>query len=184
MPPLPQVNHLVQALALEGEGAYLVICRGDDLFSSGLVLITPLDVKVQEDAVSGRVRVNVRDVVKDTYREGVHVKAVGSAEKAFRSGETDLRGLFIADAIRGKATVIARDGTNLYAFYRGKQWLGAPEEQAGQGIRELQQVKERYKADYRANIKITNLAIQADNFGRFDQMRRGVQKGVQVQQAR
>ena len=51
------------SLDLEGEGAYLVICRGDDLFSSGLVLITPLDIEVQEDAVSGRVRVNVRDVV-------------------------------------------------------------------------------------------------------------------------
>ena len=61
--------------------------------------------------------------------KGVHVKAVGSSEKAFRSGETDLRGLFIADDIRGKATVIAREGANLYAFYRGKQWLGASGEQ-------------------------------------------------------
>lgn len=172
------------SLDLTEEGAYLVICRGDDLFSSGLVLITPLDMEVQEDAVSGRVRVNVRDVVKGTYREGVHVKAVGSSEKAFRSGETDLRGLFIADDIRGKATVIAREGTDLYAFYRGKQWLGVQEDQGVVDKKlEERQMQERYKTDYRANIKITNQAIQADNFFEFDQMRRGGRKGVQVQMA-
>jgi uncharacterized protein YfaS (alpha-2-macroglobulin family) len=169
-------------LSLKNEGAYLVICRGDDLFSSGLVLITPLDMEVQEDAVSGRVRVNVRDVAQGTYREGVHVKAVGSAKEILKSGETDLRGLFIADDIRGKATVIARDDKSRYAFYRGEQWLGAPEEE-----REMEQravpVQEKYEADYRANIKISNQAIQATNFLQFDQMRRGIKKGVQVQEA-
>jgi hypothetical protein len=111
----------------------------------------------------------------------VHVKAVGSAEKVFRSGETDLRGLFIADDIRGKATVIARDGKNRYAFYRGKQWLGAPEEreQEERGVR----VQKKLKADYRANIETMNQAIQAQNVKEFDQMRRGGQKGVQVQEA-
>jgi len=170
-------------LGLEDEGAYLVICRGDDLFSSGLVLITPLEVEVQEDAASGRVRVNVRDMVKNAYREGVHVKAVGSAEKVFRSGETDLRGLFIADDIRGKATVIARDGSNRYAFYRGDQWLGVRDEEWAQ-VRGRERASERQvETDYRANIKYMNQAIQADNFFLFDQMRRGTQKGVQVQQA-
>jgi tetratricopeptide (TPR) repeat protein len=169
-------------LSLEDEGAYLVICRGDDLFSSGLVLITPLDMEVQEDVVSGRVRVNVRDVIQDTYREGVHIKAVGSAEDTFRSGETDLRGLFIADGIRGKGTVIARDGKNRYAFYRGEQWLGAPEEER-QMEQRLAPVQEKYEADYRANIKISNQAIQAANVMQFDQMRRSLQKGVQVQEA-
>ncbi|MFC1714725.1 tol-pal system YbgF family protein, partial [Candidatus Poribacteria bacterium] len=170
-------------LDLEGEGAYLVICRGDDLFSSGLVLITPLDIEVQEDAVSGRVRVNVRDVAENTYREGVHVKAVGSAEKTFRSGETDLRGLFIADDIRGKATVIAREGKNLYAFYRGKQWLG-PREEAQQVQEVWHRVPEKQgKANYRANIDVMNEFIQGANFQQFDQMRRGGRKGVQVQMA-
>ena len=49
------------ALPLKDEGAYLVVCRGDDLHASGLVLITPLAVEVQEDAVSGRVRTTVKD---------------------------------------------------------------------------------------------------------------------------
>jgi hypothetical protein len=127
------------------------------------------------------VRVNLRDVVEGAYREGVHVKAVGSADKAFMSGETDLRGLFIADGIRGKVTVIARDGSDKYAFYRGKQWLGPPEE----ADRKLAEPQERvkYEADYRANIEVMNQLIQAENFKGFDQMRRGIQKGVQVQQA-
>ena len=170
-------------LNLTEEGAYLVICRGDDLFTSGLVLITPLKMEVQEDTVSGRVRVNVLDAVQDTYREGVHVKAVGSAEKAFRSGETDLRGLFIADDIRGKATVIARDGKDKYAFYRGKQWIGASEESRQQKKQQRGLGRDKSKADYRANIDTMNGFIQASNYKLFDQMRRGGQKGVQVQLA-
>ena len=37
-------------LPLKEEGAYLVVCRGDDLHASGLVLVTPLAVEVQEEA--------------------------------------------------------------------------------------------------------------------------------------
>ena len=69
-----------------------------------------MPIEAQEDAVSGRVRANVLDTAKGEYRPEVHVKAIGSADSEFRSGETDLRGLFIADNLRGKATVIAREG--------------------------------------------------------------------------
>ena len=48
-------------LDLTEEAAYLVICRGDALFASGLVLIPPPEIEVQEDPSSGRVRVNVLD---------------------------------------------------------------------------------------------------------------------------
>jgi hypothetical protein len=170
-------------LGLKDDSAYLVICRGDDLFTSGLVLITPLDMEVQEDAVSGRVRVNVRDAVKNTYREGVYVKAIGSAEKVFRSGKTDLRGIFIADHIRGKSTVIARDGKDKYAFYRGKEWLGQRDETRQLGEPHLVPQAEKQKADYRANIESMNKAVQSKNFIQFDQMRRGVRKGVKIQEA-
>ena len=37
-------------LAAKDEGAYLVVCRGDQQFASGLVLITPLELEVQHDA--------------------------------------------------------------------------------------------------------------------------------------
>jgi len=166
-------------LDIKNEGAYLVICRGDDLFATGLVLITPLDIEVQEDVGSGRVRVNVRDTTNGTFIEGVHIKAIGSADKEFKSGETDLRGIFIADNIRGNATVIARDEQNRYAFYRGKQWLGAPE--AGRASAPAK--KEQRKAYYRENIEEMNKAIQQRGFAEFDRVRRGGQKGVQVQEA-
>jgi len=36
------------------EGAYLLVCRGGDLYASGLVLVSPLAVEVQEDAPAGK----------------------------------------------------------------------------------------------------------------------------------
>jgi len=173
-------------LDIKDEGAYLVICRGDDLFTSGLVLISPLEIEVQEDITSGRVRVNVRDTTEGTFIEGVHVKAIGSTDKEFKSGETDLRGIVIADDIRGNATVIARDEQARYAFYRGKQWLGTPEEVEEAEIEQAQEeaaTKKKRQVRYRENIDITNYAIQQKGFGEFDKMRRGGQKGVQVQEA-
>ena len=44
-----------------------MVARGDDLHASGLVLVTPLAVEVQEDPVSGRVRTTVKDVKADRY---------------------------------------------------------------------------------------------------------------------
>ena len=111
-------------LPLKEEGAYLVVCRGENLYTSGLVLVSPLALEVQEDATSGRVRVTVKNVVADRYAHDVHVKAIGTANDKFTSGETDLRGIFVADAIRGTATVIARSEGDRYAFYRGKTVLG------------------------------------------------------------
>ena len=40
----------------------------------------------------------------------MHVKAI--VNSAFKSGETDLRFVYIADALNGTATVIARDEQN------------------------------------------------------------------------
>ena len=46
---------------LKKEGAYLVMVRGDDLYASGIVLVSPLELEVLEEPESGRVRVTVRD---------------------------------------------------------------------------------------------------------------------------
>ena len=113
-------------LPLKEEGAYLVVCQGDNLYTSGLVLVSPLILEVQEDAPSGRVRVTVKDVVTEQYAHAVHVKVIGSSNPQFESGQTDLRGLFVADGINGTSTVIAKTGSNRYAFHRGKVALGAP----------------------------------------------------------
>jgi TolA-binding protein len=170
------------SLKWKDEAAYLIICRGDDLFTSGMVLITPLKIEVQEDSSSGRVRANVLDTVNGGYRPEVHVKAIGSADTEFRSGETDLRGLFIADNIHGKATVIAREGESRYAFFRGDTWLGAPPNAPAASPKPP--VPQGQQLDYQNNLDIQNNKIQEDNNGRFNQQRRQApNKGVQMKQA-
>ncbi|MCA9186803.1 MAG: tetratricopeptide repeat protein, partial [Planctomycetales bacterium] len=111
-------------LPLEEEGAYLVVCRGDELHASGMMLVTPLKLEIQEESSAGRVRATVRDSVADRYVPKTHVKVIGSRNDTFQSGESDLRGVFVADDIRGEATVIAQAATGQYAFYRGREFLG------------------------------------------------------------
>ena len=165
-------------LNLGEEGAYLVIVRGDDLFASGLVLITPLKIEVQEDE-SGRLRVNLQDEVKGLRPAGVHVKAVGSGDGSFKSGETDLRGVFVADGLRGKATVIAREGDARYAFHRGERWLGArPEEN------QLRHQQQAPAVDYEGYLRKQNQVMQERSRSDWDEKRRQNRKGVQVQEAR
>jgi hypothetical protein len=169
-------------LNLKEEAAYLLIARGDSLFASGLVLITPLKIEVQEGSASGRVRANVINAIEGGYKANVHVKAIGTKDTQFRSGETDLRGIFVADNLRGKATVIAREGETRYAFYRGKKWLGAPETaQQRRGAR--QQGQQSSSPSYDLNLQLQNKSIQKFNYQQFDQMRRGKQKGVQIKAA-
>jgi hypothetical protein len=113
-------------LPLKEEGAYLVVCRGENLHTSGLAVVSPLEVEVQEDRQSGRVRTTVKDVTKDSYVGDAHVKVIGSRNADFISGQTDLRGVFVADGIQGTSTVIAQVDERRYAFYRGKVELGPP----------------------------------------------------------
>jgi hypothetical protein len=172
----------VTSLKLKDEGAYLVICRGDDLFTSALVLITPLKIEVQEDGPAGLVRANVIDAVKGGYVPEVHVKAIGSADTEFRSGDTDLRGIFAAQNIRGKVTVIARSGDSQYAFYRGEKWLGAPKAQPRKPTRRGKSAPAQL--DYQMNLRMQNDAVQMLNTKAFDQLRRARQSGVQIQKAK
>jgi hypothetical protein len=114
-------------LPLKDEGAYLLVCRGGDLYASGLVLVSPLAVEVQEDAPSSEIRVTVKNVVKDRYVADVQAKVIGSRNAEFISGETDLRGVFVAQGVRGTSTVIAQANSGRYAFFRGQTDLGPPE---------------------------------------------------------
>ena len=185
-------------LPLEKEGAYLVICRGDNLFTSGLVLVTPLKLEIQENASEGSVRVNVRSTVDDGYQAEVEVKVVGSGEETFHSGDTDLRGVYQADGVTGNATVLARKGDNQYAFHRGSQFLGTPPApEAAAAPEQVQQQlevatpqqdpkkgqKQLRKSDYLQNIDDSNGFIQSENWGKWDVLRRGENKGVEVQKA-
>lgn len=173
-------NETQVKLDLKDEGAYLAMCRGEDLFASGFVLITPLELEVQEDAASGRVRVNAIDATSEAYAADVHVKAIGSSDREFRSGETDLRGIFVADGLRGTATVIARDKESRYAFYRGQTWVGAPEAAAAQPAAARQA---RKGPDYMANVKKLQFNLQEAQVLELRENRDEKAKGVQVKAA-
>lgn len=114
------------ALPLSKEGAYLVMARGGDLYTSGIVLVSPLELQVYEEPDAGRVRVRVIDARTGDPVPKTQVKVIGSANGQFLSGETDLRGVFVTEGVQGEVTAVARRGTNQYAFYRGTTRLGAP----------------------------------------------------------
>ena len=172
-------------LDLKDEGAYLVIVRGDDLFTSGLVLITPLRLEIQEDAGAGSIRVNVRDRETGRYIPKVHVKAIGSADSDFRAGDTDLRGIFATDGLNGLPTVIARAEDSRYAFYRGEHSLGnanrnnAPrQQQRGQATQQLE------LNDYLKNATDLNNFNNTNQIQGWDSLRRSGKGGVQIKKAR
>jgi hypothetical protein len=100
--------------------------RGENLHASGLVLVSPLTIDVQEDAPAGRVRVTVKNSQKDDYIAEAHAKVIGSRNSEFISGASDLRGVFVAEGIQGKSTVIAQVDDSRYAFFRGQTELGPP----------------------------------------------------------
>ena len=85
-----------------------------------------------EEPTAGRVRVTVRDAATGAFVPKVQVKVIGSGNSAFLSGETDLRGVHVAEGVRGQAAAVARKGTAQYAFYRGTTPLGALEPPAVQ----------------------------------------------------
>ncbi|MFT4547437.1 MAG: tetratricopeptide (TPR) repeat protein, partial [Verrucomicrobiales bacterium] len=179
-------------LPIKDEGAYLVICRGDDIYTSGLILITSLKLEIQETPSEGSVRVNVRDLTAGgNYLPEVLVKVVGTSNEQFLSGQTDLRGVFQADGVNGTATVLARAEGGKYAFYRGKQTHGSPPptnnapalQQQQLPAKENGQRKRLKKSDYLDNIKSQNKAVQDANWSDWDTKRRGKNEGVEAKKA-
>jgi len=174
-------------LPLKEEGAYLVVCRGENLYASGLVLVSPLVLEIQEDVVSGRVRVTVKDDVKDQYTRDVHVKVIGTRNSDFTSGETDLRGIFVADAIGGQSTVIARAGDDRYAFYRGKTSL-RPQDEKKKGNKSAAPESQQAPADSDGdgllkNIFNSNSTIQQEQRLNYKNLLRNNDRGVKVKKA-
>jgi hypothetical protein len=127
-------NRLID-LPLTREGAYLVMIRGDNLYTSGIVLVSPLELEVLEEPASARVRITVRDARTKSLLPKVQVKVIGSATPEFFAGETDLRGVFVAEGVRGQVSAVVRKDPAGYAFYRGTEFLGqhpAPPATAGE----------------------------------------------------
>ncbi|MGI9241257.1 MAG: hypothetical protein ACR2RV_10675 [Verrucomicrobiales bacterium] len=184
-------------LPISDEGAYLVICRGDNLYTSGLILITPLKLEIQESPDEGSVRVNIRDLTAGgSYLPEVLVKVVGTNNELFLSGQTDLRGVFQADGVKGSATVLARADGGKYAFYRGSQHHGpaadqaapsqeaAPNAEAEGGKGKSRGKKQLQQSDYLDNINVQNKQVQDSNWLLWDTQRRGDNRGVEVQKAK
>jgi len=176
-------------LPLKDEGAYLVVARGGDLYASGLVLVSPLAIEVQEDAGSGRVRVNVKDATADKYVDKVQVKVIGSSNDEFKTGDTDLRGLYIADDVKGTSTIIAMNDANRYAFFRGKTPL-QPQPEAKSPASEAppaQNAPANPQAGneqlLRQNLMDLNGTFQMEQKGNYDNFLRNDVRGIKAKQA-
>lgn len=164
-------------LDLPDPGAYLVICRAGALHASGLVLVTDLELDVTEDPVSGRVRVQALRQTDDGYVRGVDVRVIGTANERFVAGETDPRGLFVADGVRGAATVIARHDDRHYAFHRGTEPLAVQD----RGMRGELLGGQLDSDAYLQNVRSLNEAQQAQRAQRLEDEIGRSRKGVQVQ---
>jgi len=57
----------------------------------------------------------------------VQVKVIGSENPTFFTGETDLRGVFVAEGVVGQVAAVARKDANQYAFYRGTTNIPGPQ---------------------------------------------------------
>jgi len=161
-------------LPLTKEGAYLVMIRGENLYASGIVLLTPIELEVLEEPASGRVRVTVRDARTSELLPKVLVKVNGSEDSHFLSGETDLRGVFVAEGLRGVVTAVARQGTAQYAFNRGTTFVGqqippAPANPAQQSPRPGQVGIPGLNQSLDSNLKVQNTSNSIRQIERLQQ---------------
>jgi len=161
-------------------GAYLIIARGDELFTSGLMLISDLELEITEESGSGRVRVQAFDATDGTYMRDVDVRVIGSSNESFTRGVTDPRGLFVADTVVGSATVVAKLGDDQYAFHRGAIALGEPQIQDSEQFH-LQQVS---SGAYFKNVFQLNSAQNATRDRSWQTELNKSREGVQVQQVK
>ena len=167
-------------LPLEAGGAYLVLARNGELKSSGLLLKSDVRIEAQELAGQGRLRVNVK-------RDGVFVpkavvKVVGDRDGKIRTGRTDLRGIYVADGIQGKATVLAKAGDS-YAFYRGKVHFGGVPQQQRRGKKsKLQEM--RKQLDLLKDNELRNFRNQNKQTERLQQLFKNRQRGVEIRRTK
>ena len=165
------------------EGAYLVMVRGDDRYASGILLVSPLELQVLEEAESGRVRVTVRDARTKALVPKVQVKVIGSGNGAFFSGETDLRGVFVAEGVRGQVTAVARKGSNQYAFHRGTTSIGPPPAAPNAPAAGKPQQPAPDQADLQQNVRGQNSSNQERQLQRLEERYKGQDNGVKAKSA-
>ena len=175
-------------LELEGVGAYLVICRGDDRHTSGLVLVSDMQLVVEEEPASGRVRVQAMNRDEGSFLRDVDIRVIGSTDSEFVSGLSDPRGIFTTGGINGTTTVIARRGEHEYAFHRGSEFLGArdPREMRTRWEFEGRQADKDGQleiGDYLNNVLEMNFMNRQQRKGDWGKELEKSRTGVQVKQA-
>ena len=149
------------------------MARGGDQHASALVLVSDLDVSVQ-DFVDGEVRVQAFDAGTGKFLRDVDVRVLGTADIEIQAGKTDPRGLFVAEGIRGRGTIIARLNKQHYAFHLGSRDLleDAPTKKpkaAQQAGRDL------YFQNVTNQNSRNNALLDKDVQSNINQERRGVQ---------
>ncbi len=183
-------------LPLKDEGAYLVICRGDSQMTSGLVLLSTLDLEVNEDATNGGIRVQLRDTVRNAYVADADIGAYDSSGNAQpQKGRTDPRGAFSASGIHGHATVVVKLGENRYAIHRSAGSLMLPQVSVRtpvpmptNGTPALQPAapaagKPLSKDDYLFNVKSRFTDLNDDNKAAWSEKLQNEGKGVKAEKA-
>jgi tetratricopeptide (TPR) repeat protein len=110
-------------------------------------------------------------------------EAIGSRDNQFKSGDTDLRGIFVAEDLNGSATVIARQ-EGRYEFYRGTSHLGRPVLPNAKQSQQKKPSRTLQQKDFLQNINYSNGMIQSQNIKGWDSFRRQKGgKGVEVKKA-
>jgi hypothetical protein len=182
-------NRLID-LPLTKEGAYLVMVRGENLYTSGIVLVSPLELEILEEPESGRVRVTVRDAKTKAPVPKVNVKVIGTANPTFLSGQTDLRGVYVAENVNGQVTAVARKELSQYAFYRGKTTIGAPPQPAkpqAPGQPQSGQNNALFfddQSDLGKNIRSLNTGNGLRQIERLENRYKDGRQGIKVQEAK
>ncbi len=175
-----QEQEKIIELPVNKDGAYLVICRGDYLHTTGLVLITPLKLEVQENPANQKIRVNVSDKKSGEYIDSVHIKAIGFNDSKFKSGETDLRGIWETENITSPTTIIAKDPKGRYAFFQSKinPALAALNKSGGRPS------SNRKSIDWNSNLIMKQDKLNRSNIRAYEKKRRSKGKGVEIKKAR
>jgi hypothetical protein len=132
----------------------------------------------------------VKDRGDDRYLSDVHVKVIGSDNADFISGETDLRGVFVADGVQGTSTVIAQAEGSRYAFFRGKTPLAVPVPEAkGQAAaaapaaKQPAQSQESLKKELLQGLQERNSSFQQQQVDQLKKVYDSKQGGVQAEKA-
>ena len=170
-------------LPLKRRGSYLVVLKSKHHEVSGILLRTALKLDVQQDASTGRVTVHLYERGSRLPVPGATIRIVGSKDKKFHKGKTDLRGIFTTENIIGKATVIAQKGDD-FAFFRGKRYLqSSRRHRRRRRWKRPRRNKSKYNFDMLDNIRSGNSQLQEQGRRSLRRLYKKSRRGVQAKSA-